>query len=81
MESYIFLNSLFFSFYVYKTVLFHDERMNLIVHFGWVFTAWFSLVIIFKTLLNIQDSTIFILFGWLMIGIIYYQIILNYLRK
>ena len=77
LDSYIFLNSLFFSFYVYKTVLFHDERMNLIVHFGWVFTAWFSLVIAIKTAFNIEDSTIFIVFGWLMIGIIYYRIILT----
>ena len=77
LEVYIFLNALFFSVYVYKSVLFHDERMNLIVHFGWVFTAWFSLVIAVKTLLNIEDSTIFILFGWLMIGIIYYRLILE----
>ena len=76
LEAYIFLISLFFSFYVYKVVLFHDERMNYIVHFGWVFTAWFSLVIIIKTALNIEDSTIFILFEWLIIGIIYYQILL-----
>ena len=77
LEVYIFLNSLFFSIYVYKTVLFHDERMNLIVHFGWVFTAWFSLIIVIKTLLNIEDSTVFILFGWLMIGVIYYRLILE----
>ena len=77
LEVYIFLNSLFFSIYVYKTVLFHDERMNLIVHFGWVFTAWFSLVISIKTILNIEDSTVFILFGWLMIGIIYHRLILE----
>ena len=77
LEAYIFLNSLFFSYYVYKTVLFHDERMNLIVHFGWVFTAWFSLVITIKTALNIEDSTIFIVFGWLMLGYIYHQIIIS----
>ena len=77
LEAYIFLNSLFFSYYVYKSVLFHDERMNLIVHFGWVFTTWFSFVITIKTALNIKDSTAFIIFGWLMLGIIYYQIILS----
>ena len=77
LEAYIFLNSVFFSFYVYKIVLFHDERMNLIVHFGWVFTAWFSFVITIKTVFNIEDSTIFIVFGWIMLGIIYHQIISN----
>ena len=77
LEVYIFLNSLFFSYYVYKSVLFHDERMNLIVHFGWVFTTWFSLVITIKTALNVKDSTVFIVFGWIMLGVIYYQIILS----
>ena len=77
LEAYIFLNALVFSFYVYKSVLFHDERMNLIVHFGWVFTAWFALVVTIKTTLEIEDSTVFVLFGWLMIGIIYYYIILS----
>jgi len=77
LEAYIFLNALVFSFYVYKSVLFHDERMNLIVHFGWVFTAWFALVVTIKTTLEIEDSTVFVIFGWLMIGIIYYYIILS----
>ena len=77
LEAYIFLNALVFSFYVYKSVLFHDERMNLIVHFGWVFTAWFALVVTIKTTLEIKDSTVFVIFGWLMIGIIYYYIILS----
>ena len=77
LEAVIFIVSLIFSFYVYKTVLFHDERMNLIVHFGWVFMVWFSFVITIKTALNIEDSTIFIIFGWIMIGVIYHQIILD----
>ena len=77
LEVYIFLNALAFSFYVYKTVLFHDERMNLIVHFGWVFTAWFALVIAIKTTFDVQDSTIFVISGWIIIGIIYYEIIIN----
>ncbi len=74
-EAYIFINCVGFSFYVYKTVLFHDERMNMIVHFGWVFTAWFSLGTFVKTVLDVKDITAFVIFGWILLGVIYYYII------
>ena len=75
LEVYIFINCTGFTYYVYKTVLFHDERMNIMVHYGWLFTAWFSLGIFVKTLLELQDITAFILAGWIILGIIYYLII------
>ena len=72
LEIYIFLNCTGFTYYVYKTVLFHDERMNIMVHYGWLFTAWFSLGIFVKTALEIHDITAFILAGWIILGVIYY---------
>jgi hypothetical protein len=75
LEIYIFINCAGFTYYVYRTVLFHDERMNLMVHYGWLFTAWFALGIFVKTLLEINDITAFILAGWIILGIIYYLII------
>ena len=72
LEIYIFLNCSGFTYYVYKTVLFHDERMNIMVHYGWLFTAWFSLGIFVKTALEIHDITAFIIAGWIIIGVIYY---------
>ena len=75
LEIYIFLNCCGFTYYVYRTVLFHDERMNLMVHYGWLFTAWFSLGIFVKTALEIHDITAFILAGWVLLGIIYYFIL------
>ena len=75
LEIYIFLNCVGFTYYVYRTVLFHDERMNIMVHYGWLFTAWFSLGIFVKTALEIQDITAFIIAGWVILGIIYYFII------
>ena len=75
LDAYIFLNCVGFSFYVYKTVLFHDERMNMMVHFGWVFTAWFVLGIFVKNVLNVEDITAFIIIGWIILGIIYNYVI------
>ena len=74
-QGYIFINCVGFTYYVYRTVFFQDQRMNIMVHFGWLFTAWFSLGIFVKTLCKIKDITIFILLGWIFLGIIYYFII------
>ena len=74
-QGYIFLNCVGFTYYVYRTVFFQDQRMNIMVHFGWLFTAWFSLGIFVKTLCKISDITIFILIGWVFLGIIYFFII------
>ena len=75
LEIYIFLNCTGFTYYVYKTVLFQDERMNIMVHYGWLFTAWFSLGIFVKTTLELNDITAFILVGWIILGVIYYFIL------
>ena len=74
-HGYIFINCCGFTYYVYKTVFFQDQRMNLMVHFGWLFTAWFSLGIFVKTLCKISDITIFMILGWIILGIIYYFIL------
>ena len=74
-QGYIFINCCGFTYYVYKTVFFQDQRMNLMVHFGWLFTAWFALGIFVKTLCKIKDITIFMILGWIILGIIYYFIL------
>ena len=74
-QALIFIICCIFTYYVYKTVFFQDQRMNLMVHFGWLFTAWFALAIFAKTLCDIKDITIFMIIGWLILGIIYYFIL------
>ena len=74
-QALIFIICCIFTYYVYKTVFFQDQRMNLMVHFGWLFTAWFALAIFAKTLCDIKDITIFMILGWLVLGIIYYFIL------
>jgi len=68
LQVYIFFNSLFFSIYVYKTVLYYDSRINIITQFGWVFVCWYNFIIVMRTLLNINDTTIFHILGWIVIG-------------
>ena len=72
LEGYVFLNSCIFSVYVYKDVLFFDSKMNYANQFGWVYVAWFSFVIIMKTLLKITDTTIFHIVGWIILGFTIY---------
>ena len=59
LEVYIFVNAFIFSIYVYRSVLFYDNRMNVVTLYGWVFVTWFAFVIGIKTLLNIADTSIF----------------------
>ena len=40
LQAYIFFNTLFLVFYVYKTVLYFDERIYFMTQFGWAFVCW-----------------------------------------
>ena len=66
----IFIVSLIFVFYVYKTVLFDDNRINITILFGWAFISWSTLVLGVKTLLDVADTTLFHFVGWGVIAII-----------
>ena len=71
-QVFMLLNFTGFAFYVYKNVLFYDQRIYSVILYGWVFSTWFSLVIFIKTLLSIKDTSIFIILGWLiLVGIVY----------
>jgi hypothetical protein len=72
LQSYVFLNSLFFSFYVYRFVLYYDDKMNKMIQFGWVYVCWFSFVITLKSVFDINDTTIFHLIGWVILGFTLY---------
>ena len=72
LQAYIFFNTLFLVIYVYKIVLYYDERIYLMTQFGWTFVCWSDFCILMKTLLNINDTTIFHLVGWVILGISLY---------
>ena len=66
-EGLIFLYSLIMSVYVYKSVYFYNNIINMINHFGWYFTLWFSFCILLKSLLNLTGISNFISIGWIVI--------------
>ena len=68
LQIFIMINCIFFAVYVYKSVLFYDLRINTTILYGWVFVAWFAVVILLKSLLNINDTAIFHIIGWLIIS-------------
>ena len=74
MQLFVFLNSIAFTFYTYFSVLFYDNRMNIITLYGWSYVAWFSFVIMLKDLLNINDTSVFHIIGWIVISFVIFFI-------
>lgn len=74
MQLFVFLISIFFTFYTYFTVLFYDNRMNIITLYGWSFVAWFAFIIMLKDLLNIYDTSVFHVLGWIIISFVIFFI-------
>lgn len=72
LQIYLLVNTFGFAVYTYRNVLFYDPRINTTILYGWIFVSWFSVVIFLKTLLNINDTSIFHLAGWLIISFIVY---------
>ena len=72
LQGYVFFNSLFFSVYVYRYVLYYDDKMNKMIQFGCVFVTWFSFIISMSSVFKINDTTIFHIIGWIILGISLY---------
>ena len=72
-ELFVFLTSLAIAIYVYQEIFFYNKLLHLVIELGWVFVTWFSLIIVLKSVLVINDTTIFHLIGWFVLAwIIYY---------
>lgn len=67
---FMMLNCLGFAIYVYKSVFFYDSRINATILYGWIFVSWFSIVILIKKILNINDTSIFHVLGWIIVSAI-----------
>ena len=71
---FILLANIFISIYVYKNLYFYNYLNNSFFHYGCHFTNWFSFYIFFKQLIGIQDITLFIVIGIIIITLgIYYN--------
>ena len=61
----LFVFSFLFSFYTYKSVYFYDRKTNILIQYAWTFIAWSSFVIIIKCQLDIYDTSIYHIMGWI----------------
>ena len=64
---YFILNSIILSIYVYKNVYYYNNLINNFFHYGWYFTTWYSICIFLKFLFNIEDISLFIILGLILI--------------
>ena len=57
------------SIYTSKKVYFYNNTIDGLHHFGWYFSTWFSICILFKNLTGTKDMTLFLIIGFLLLGI------------
>ena len=60
------INFIFFC-YIYTQVYFYDKIMNALIQLGSLLTFWFVFIITIKTIFNINNVTIFVFIGWVVI--------------
>ena len=72
-ESCILVLCLIMFTYSYKYVYYYNNIINYIIYLGWSFNFWFSLCILFKILFNLDNLSVFICIGWIIIGILIYR--------
>ena len=75
-QVYIFLSCFFLSFYTVQRVYYYNKRINTIIHYCWYLNTWFALCMLLKVCFNITDTTLFVLFGWILL-----IIVLTYQKK
>ena len=63
----LFIFNVLGSIYAYRKVLYYNLTINYAFHFGFYYSTWFSICILFKQLIKIQDITLFIIFGLIII--------------
>ena len=70
IQFYVCICCLFFCIYCYYEVLFYNITLNIINLYGNAFIAWFTFGIILKEFLNIKETSVFHILGWIIISII-----------
>ena len=68
-ELLLFLSSLSISIYSYSELFYYNYYIDAWFHYGWYYTTWFNLCILIKNLGGLQDITLFVIFGLILITI------------
>ena len=66
-HSFIMIFNLLMSIYTFNELYYFNKNINTWVHYGWYYTTWFSICIFMKKLIKINDITLFVIFGLLII--------------
>ena len=69
---FIFFGNLFISIYTHKYLFYYNQIINKSFHYGWYCTTWFSFCILSKKLIGMNDITLYIIFGLIIITIGFY---------
>ena len=69
-QSFIFIFCALLSVYSLKQVYYYNKKINNIIHFGWCYTSWFTLIMLLKEIFSIEDTTLFILLGWVILTVV-----------
>ena len=81
-QVYILLSCSFLLIYTFKAVYYYNKIINILIHFSWFFNVWFSLCIILKIVFSINDITLFVIFGLVLIIIVFiYQKSYSYYKR
>ena len=70
-QVYILLSCFFLSIYTTKKVFYYNKKINTLIHYCWFFDSWFALCILLKICFKINDITLLVLFGWILIIIVF----------
>ena len=70
IQVYVLLFSIFLCIYCYYEVLFYNITLNTLNLYGNAFIAWFTFGIILKDFLDIKETSVLHILGWIIISII-----------
>ena len=74
---YICLSSYFLGIYLYKRVLFYNNKINNLNYYIYPLISWYTFILIIKKILSISNSILLVIIGWLILLIFF--IILKYI--
>ena len=66
-QIYIFLSCFVLAIYSIKSVFYYNKDINILIHFSWFAETWFALCMLLKIWFNINDITLFVIFGFILI--------------
>ena len=61
------LMNIIMSIYCYRNVYFYNSNINILHHFGWYYSTWLSVCVLFKLITDTKDMTLFLVIGFVII--------------